>query len=769
MSEGSLLLPVEARGEEPPGGGPSPLLKRFVPSFGNHWHLRWSWGSQVKQQQKQQFLRGGLLITASSCKAALPSRRTLASTNTSTINNSGSGIELGLSGSRLPSRASLTASSGSNNNSSHTSEQRRLRSFPLPRGGRHFLPSLDSLYLISTSSRKTNNSSHNSSSQQHSVAAATCSTPSSEPSSPCLQAEGNQQHEEVKQQQERTQQHHEGPDEHPGSFLTFPAAATAAPLQPTQTPAGGPYGLPISAAEYLIGVSNRGNSESSPPDLPPEALTAAARAMRCAPEEVRLARARLQEKQLRQQQQQERLQQRVKGSQQQRRSVNTLPARPQLLQKSTRKCRLDEGSYYTFKSAKVNGVTVELKNRGEVAASIHRLHCEYGVPLCREFGFRYFFLAEQHPLHRKAGSVIRKPLNNIKERLDELQLKGLSKKGSNNENQGRSATGAVSNGTKWSYCIRIRMRKLQKPQELLQLPTQLGIFFHELAHLRHMNHGLGFACLLARIFRYATERGLFEPGWETELPSPWLWERVLFYCGGFVTDTLLQQLLLADPKARAAAGAACNLDAPPSASAAEGEQTPDASSPAVGTADSPGRQAAPQPASTDVATAEVAPAADAACRAGITRRLSNSHAKQESAQGSAKVSRVQQQKQQVQRQRRVPPSFTLRQRTSRGSVGYPQKATARTSSSCSSSSKSNDSTTGPQRVLGKFFPCANPIFPTRCQQRQQKLQQSHSQGQQQQELVKQRSSISSSSISSANSGIGSRGRNNSKRRSSRAS
>lgn len=333
MSEGSLLLPVEARGEEPPGGGPSPLLKRFVPSFGNHWHLRWSWGSQVKQQQKQQFLRGGLLITASSCKAALPSRRTLASTNTSTINNSGSGIELGLSGSRLPSRASLTASSGSNNNSSHTSEQRRLRSFPLPRGGRHFLPSLDSLYLISTSSRKTNNSSHNSSSQQHSVAAATCSTPSSEPSSPCLQAEGNQQHEEVKQQQERTQQHHEGPDEHPGSFLTFPAAATAAPLQPTQTPAGGPYGLPISAAEYLIGVSNRGNSESSPPDLPPEALTAAARAMRCAPEEVRLARARLQEKQLRQQQQQERLQQRVKGSQQQRRSVNTLPARPQLLRK----------------------------------------------------------------------------------------------------------------------------------------------------------------------------------------------------------------------------------------------------------------------------------------------------------------------------------------------------------------------------------------------------------------------------------------------------
>lgn len=32
---------------------------------------------------------------------------------------------------------------------------------------------------------------------------------------------------------------------------------------------------------------------------------------------------------------------------------------------------------------------MELKNREEVAASIHRLHCEYGIPLCREFGFRY--------------------------------------------------------------------------------------------------------------------------------------------------------------------------------------------------------------------------------------------------------------------------------------------------------------------------------------------------------------------------------------------
>ncbi|KAL8442675.1 hypothetical protein Emag_006279 [Eimeria magna] len=222
-------------------------------------------------------------------------------------------------------------------------------------------------------------------------------------------------------------------------------------------------------------------------------------------------------------------------------------------------------------SSQLNGKTVELKNREEVAASIHRLHCEYGIPLCRQFGFRYSFLAEQHPLHRKAGSVIRKPLNASKELMSEsksvdsrsrrrrssVSSEGAPHKSNSCSGSSCSNNGSVSGG-RWWYCIRIRMRQLQKPEELLKLPTQLGIFFHELAHLKFMNHGLGFARLLANIFRSATLMGLFDPGLETELPSPWLWERVVFSCGGFVSDELLQQLLLADPKARAAAGAACD-------------------------------------------------------------------------------------------------------------------------------------------------------------------------------------------------------------------
>ncbi|XP_026192449.1 uncharacterized protein LOC34618140 [Cyclospora cayetanensis] len=321
-----------------------------------------------------------------------------------------------------------------------------------------------------------------------------------------------------------------------------------------------------------------GNNGSKNPnlELPTDALAAAAAAMLAAPDEVRKARDQLKEKEY------ELHKQHGQHPRYQSRRLLDTQFSPALEQRTgtVTRCRLDEGSYYTFKSAKVNGATVEFKNREQAAASIHHLHCEYGIPVCRKFGFRYFVLAEQNPQHPKAGSVIRKPLSNKNQDPDELHKHEPERKHSKNDAQVRADTAALRSSPlksknssrnaslRWSYCIRIRVRQLQRPQELLQLSTQLGVFFHELAHLRYMNHGLRFACLLASIFRFATERGLFEPGLETELPSPWLWERVVFFCGGFVSDEVIRKLLLADPKARSAA--ACDLTAVTASAATEG-------------------------------------------------------------------------------------------------------------------------------------------------------------------------------------------------------
>lgn len=262
-------------------------------------------------------------------------------------------------------------------------------------------------------------------------------------------------------------------------------------------------------------------------------------------------------------------------------------------------------------------------------------------------------------------------------------------------------------------------------------------------------------------------------GWETELPSPWLWERVLFYCGGFVTDTVLQQLLLADPKARAAAGTACNLDAPTSASVAAAasadanvaqlhakeKQAPDEPAPAAAATNPSATQATAGVASTDSAVVEPAPASGAASAAVVSKRLTNGRIKQEAAQGSAKNPRMHHQQQQVLRQRRTAPTVTLRRRASGGSVGV-QKASMRSKSSNSSSSISAS-----HLGSGKAFASVYPTAPIRHQQRQQKLQQPQPERRHHQ-LLKHRSSINSSSSSTSSTTSRSSCRSSNRRRGS---
>ncbi|KAL8453399.1 hypothetical protein Emed_000898 [Eimeria media] len=486
------------------------------------WFRRWTWGPHVQAQtlQREPSARQSSTNKEQALRQTTTPLRSNSSSSSSSTNTGGR-LSFGLSGSRFSS-GNVSASSSSS--SSSVADPGRLRRS-------HQRPLTGCLPSRSSSANRSSSIIGKTISREKPAARPPCSATDSR---------GQQQNQRCEGQPQQQQQTHRAPLQLPqlqrrskeqhcqkqqlDSFLTF-AAPSPQNCQEKENDAAAARAASIAAAAADCLSSSSG-------DLPSELKAAAAAAISAAPAYVR---------------------EEAKNSAE----VNL--------------CLSVHSRFVVF--SQLNGKTVELKNREEVAASIHRLHCEYGIPLCRQFGFRYSFLAEQHPLHRKAGSVIRKPLNASKDLTSEAKLvdsrsrrrrsssvsaDGAPLKSNSCSGSSCSNNGSVSGGSRWWYCIRIRMRQLQKPEELLKLPTQLGIFFHELAHLKFMNHGIGFARLLASIFRSATLMGLFDPGLETELPSPWLWERVVFSSGGFVSDELLHQLLLADPKARAAAGAACD-------------------------------------------------------------------------------------------------------------------------------------------------------------------------------------------------------------------
>jgi predicted metal-dependent hydrolase len=59
--------------------------------------------------------------------------------------------------------------------------------------------------------------------------------------------------------------------------------------------------------------------------------------------------------------------------------------------------------------------------------------------------------------------------------------------------------------------IRIRLRHATSG-EPLKYSSLVNTLCHELAHLRHFNHGLAFRSLYAQILEYARDRGLYQPG-----------------------------------------------------------------------------------------------------------------------------------------------------------------------------------------------------------------------------------------------------------------
>lgn len=67
--------------------------------------------------------------------------------------------------------------------------------------------------------------------------------------------------------------------------------------------------------------------------------------------------------------------------------------------------------------------------------------------------------------------------------------------------------------------IRIRLHQL-RAAELLKYSVMVDTLCHELAHLRHLNHGQRFWRLYRRILAYARRHGIYKPGPEATPVRP---------------------------------------------------------------------------------------------------------------------------------------------------------------------------------------------------------------------------------------------------------
>jgi predicted metal-dependent hydrolase len=154
-------------------------------------------------------------------------------------------------------------------------------------------------------------------------------------------------------------------------------------------------------------------------------------------------------------------------------------------------------------------------NKYAVTRIIRELERSIAYPVSSHFKLRYSSLQEQSKDERKAGVTIRRTLRSCSFRK-----------------------------TEYVFSMRIRIRSIHAPErDMLSHGTHVAILLHELAHLKHMNHGPEFAIFLRDIYKFARVKlGSFKHELRNEIPSPWAWERAIWESKGDISNQELLKL-----------------------------------------------------------------------------------------------------------------------------------------------------------------------------------------------------------------------------------